>query len=138
MMPTIYMKSIWNLITSVELPEYHCNNDGCNSSCSGIKNGWICVGGSPTSKDTCTVCPAGYSPNTAKDACITVCGDGLRAGTEVCDDANTANNDGCSSTCATIESNYICTGGSTTSRDTCTACTSGFVPNTAKTSCISV
>lgn len=28
--------------------------------------------------------------------CVTVCGDGLQAGNEQCDDGNTINNDGCS------------------------------------------
>lgn len=38
-----------------------------------------------------------------------VCGNGLVQSGELCDDGNTGNNDGCTSTC-TIQSGYICTG----------------------------
>jgi cysteine-rich repeat protein len=38
---------------------------------------------------------------------VYTCGDGLRRGSEECDDGNTANNDGCSSTC-TIEGGWVC------------------------------
>jgi cysteine-rich repeat protein len=38
-----------------------------------------------------------------------VCGDGLKLGAEACDDANTANGDGCSSLCA-VEQYWSCTG----------------------------
>ena len=38
-----------------------------------------------------------------------VCGSGIITGNEVCDDGNTANGDGCSSTCA-VEDNFSCTG----------------------------
>ena len=34
-------------------------------------------------------------------ACTTICGNGVREGSEQCDDGNTANGDGCSSTCTT-------------------------------------
>jgi cysteine-rich repeat protein len=39
-----------------------------------------------------------------------VCGNGVREGTEACDDGGTANNDGCSSTC-TVETGWSCPGG---------------------------
>ena len=42
--------------------------------------------------------PAGPSGNTCREDC-TVCGDGIVNDGEHCDDANTNNNDGCSSTC---------------------------------------
>ena len=65
-------------------------------------------------------CPAGYSLTTGSpNACITTCGDGLRAGDEECDDGDTSKGDGCSSTC-TVESGWVCSGGSTSSADTCT------------------
>ena len=54
---------------------------------------------------------------------------GYRAGSEAWDDSNTTPNDGCSATC-TVESGYTCTGGSGTSRDTCSkpaySCPSGY------------
>ena len=102
-----------------------------------IESNYIWTGGSSTAKDTCTAWNAGYSPNTGKTACQTVCGDGLRAGTEACDDQNTSNNDGCSSSW-TIESNYVCSGGTTSSKDTCTACSAGYSPNSGKDTWVTV
>jgi cysteine-rich repeat protein len=40
---------------------------------------------------------------------INICGDGVQANNESCDDHNTNNNDGCSSNCAT-EAGWTCTG----------------------------
>ena len=37
------------------------------------------------------------------------CGDGVKAGTETCDDGNTTNGDGCSSSCS-VEAGFNCTG----------------------------
>lgn len=37
-----------------------------------------------------------------------VCGDGIRGPTEVCDDGNTADGDGCSADCQVIEDGYLC------------------------------
>ena len=48
-----------------------------------------------------------------------VWGDQRRTGTETCDDGNIASGDGCSSNW-TVETGYICTGGSSTSKDTWT------------------
>lgn len=39
--------------------------------------------------------------------CVSVCGDGIKAGNEECDDLNNNNGDGCSSLC-TIEEGYSC------------------------------
>ena len=46
------------------------------------------------------------------------CGDGKRESYEECDDGNIINGDGCSSTCQ-VEQNWVCTGGSPTTADTC-------------------
>ena len=48
----------------------------------------------------------------------TVWGDGLRSDSEVCDDGNTNNGDGWSSSWL-IESGWTCAGGSSTSKDIC-------------------
>ena len=48
-----------------------------------------------------------------------ICGDGKLFGDEACDDGNTADEDGCSSSC-TVECGYGCDGGSPTTQDTCT------------------
>ena len=77
-------------------------------------------------------CPSGYSTSTSAGypQCVTTCGDGYRVGSEAWDDSNTTPNDGCSATC-TVESGYTWTGGSGTSKDTCSkplyTCPSGYI-----------
>ena len=66
--------------------------DGCDATC-GVETGWTCTSGSSTTSSTCS----------------DDCGDGLikpasSSGT-YCDDGNTSNNDGCSSTCS-VESKW--------------------------------
>ena len=58
---------------------------------------YICNGGTTTSRDTCTICTGGTSPNIAKTTCTVQCGDGLKHSGEQCEDGNTRNGDGCSS-----------------------------------------
>ena len=48
-----------------------------------------------------------YACGVSGDTCETVCGDGLRVGSENCDDGNSADGDGCSSTCE-VEAEWIC------------------------------
>jgi cysteine-rich repeat protein len=52
---------------------------------------WTCTGGTPTSPDVCNP----------------ICGN-IRNGNEECDDGNTNNGDGCSSSCI-IEPGFLCT-----------------------------
>ena len=49
----------------------------------------------------------GYTCRVSGATCETVCGDGLRVGSENCDDGNSADGDGCSSTCE-VEAEWIC------------------------------
>ena len=79
------------------------SGDGWTSTCQ-VEHGWNCTGGSNVSADVCTE----------------IWGDGIRFNSisTYCDDGNLVNNDGCSSTWA-VEYEYLCTGGSTTSQDTC-------------------
>jgi len=42
------------------------------------------------------------------DICVSSCGDGYKAADEVCDDYNTDNDNGCSSTCDAIEAGWVC------------------------------
>jgi cysteine-rich repeat protein len=49
--------------------------------------------------------------------CNDICGDGLLY-TLPCDDGNTINGDGCSSTCS-VETDYTCVGGTTTTPSLC-------------------
>lgn len=50
----------------------------------------------PTNGDGC--CPAGANANNDDD-CAPICGNGVREGSEACDDGNTNNSDACSNTC---------------------------------------
>jgi cysteine-rich repeat protein len=104
------------------------NSDGCNSGCTSVEAGWVCVLGSTTARDRCTQCANGYEQDspTSPEYCVTRWGDGFEAGTEKCDDGNTANTDGCNSGCTSVEAGWVCLGGSPTASDTCTQCTAGF------------
>ena len=77
------------------------SGDGWSSTWT-VESGYIWTGGSSTTKDVWTE----------------ICGDGIRFNSisTYWDDKNTINGDGWSSTC-NIESGYICTGGSLTSKD---------------------
>ena len=77
-------------------------------------------------------------PIAPKISWIIQCGDGFRAGSEVCDDGNTSNGDGWSSDCTTIEAKYVWAGGSTTSKDTCLTCAKGFILNSTKNKCVPI
>lgn len=50
--------------------------------------------------------------------CIETCGDGNNWGLKVCDDGNTRDGDGCSSTCLE-ENGYMCRGGFQKNKDSC-------------------
>ena len=64
-----------------------------------------CVNGICVAPDTCA-CDAGW---TGADCATPPCGDGLLDAGEFCDDGNTDDGDGCSSTC-TVEPDSTCTG----------------------------
>ena len=109
------------------------SGDGCSSSCV-IEAGAIWNGGTTSSPDVCNICSAGLYSNTGSTICEPHCGDSKRAGSETCDDGNTNDGGGCSSSCTSVESSWVWSGGSTTSSDTCTLCTSGWYQNDATTS----
>src|ERR1017187_9049667 len=50
------------------------------------------------------------TPDGGKSTCTPICGDGVLAGGEVCDDDNTAAGDGCSPDCQ-VETGWECHGG---------------------------
>ena len=87
----------------------------------------------PSAINVTSTCPFGYSgSNTSSSTiCTEIWGDGYRIGTEQCDDGNSLNNDGWDQDCD-IETNWVCTGGSSQNSDSCVQCTSGFEQNTNK------
>ena len=88
------------------------DGDGCDSNCTvtGCGNGITTAGegcdGTAHCNQNCT-CAAGYAPDWRGFCLPVVCGNGSREGLEACDDRNSLDGDGCSSTC-TVESGYTC------------------------------
>jgi len=81
------------------------NGDGCSSACQ-LECGYSCS--------------ASLTPGTnGAQACATMCGDGIRAGAEECDDNNVVSGDRCDSVCQ-IEVNSQCVVGSECGSSTCT------------------
>jgi cysteine-rich repeat protein len=82
--------------------------------------GWVC-GADDTKVGGCSNCPATCT-SAIEVTCdySGVCGDGFRRHStiELCDDGNTEDGDGCSSSC-TVETDWICEGGSWLTADTC-------------------
>jgi len=97
----------------------------------GCDDGGKCLGGSAagtacTKDSTCTgggVCKTvagdGCGPTCQPEPTVTVgptptvnvfCGDGLKTGTEVCDDGNTTDGDGCQGDCKSVTPGWTCTG----------------------------
>jgi len=71
------------------------DGDGCSSNCT-IEPGYVC-------DDSC----AEYNCDRKSSCREPECGDGVMEGPEECDDGNTDNGDGCSSTCH-VEPGYKC------------------------------
>ncbi|MES1183489.1 MAG: DUF4215 domain-containing protein [Myxococcales bacterium] len=101
----------------------------------GCDDGGLCFGGTKagtacTSDATCTggglcktVAGDGCGPTCQPEPTVTVgpvpvvnvfCGDGLKTGTEVCDDGNTTDGDGCESDCKSVTTGWTCSGKVTT------------------------
>lgn len=74
------------------------SGDGCSPSCT-IESGWQCLEGIPCN---CMLLSSLFLMTPA------VCGDGLIRGTEVCDDDNHYNEDGCNFNCRMIEPGWVC------------------------------
>ncbi|MGY4884829.1 MAG: DUF4215 domain-containing protein [Nanobdellota archaeon] len=99
---------------------YQCD---CNPTNCGTR---VC-GPDPTGCDpsstACGSCPGGQTCTSAGQCQTTqVCGNGMKEGTEGCDDGNTMFGDGCSSTC-TVESGWNCVTTTGTSQNPDTICT---------------
>ncbi len=77
--------------TGEECDDGDSGGDGCNGNCE-IEANWTCT----TTLGAISVCTAN-------------CGNGIKAGSEACDDGNTNPSDGCSAAC-TVEAGYLCPG----------------------------
>jgi len=112
------------------------DGDGCQRGCT-VTSGWSCtpgtspsvcaarcgdrllaVGaeacddGNTTAGDGCSATCAvesGYMCSGIPSACVSTCGDRIRASNEACDDGNTRTLDGCSDRC-TVEAGWSCAG----------------------------
>ena len=92
-----------------------------------------CTSCSSTPTLACTACATGFFLNTTDNTCAVICGDGILASTELCDDGNKVDGDGCSSVCA-IETAYFCTG-AVGSRSNCSGCSPNCLNFTSFISC---
>ena len=71
-------------------------NNVCDQCAAGyIVNGSSCIVEPCNSSCTC----GGFYLPKVNGSCTTLCGDGLKVETEECDDGNTVDRDGCSSSC---------------------------------------
>ena len=106
------------------------DGDGWKGDWSSVEQNWVWSGGNPNSIDTCTQCLNGLYQN--DDLVPTICvphwGDGFKAGDEKWDDGNINDNDGCSSDCSSIDSGWVWSGGTSTTKDACESWTKGFYP----------
>ena len=76
------------------------SGDGCSSDCREIEAGFACP--PPDASSSSGAAAAG--------PCTPICGDGLRRGSEGCDDGNAEPGDGCSATCAVEHDGYCSCG----------------------------
>ena len=114
------------------------NGDGWRSDCLLVETDYIWRGGSSTSKDIWTKWDKGYHQNSypIPTEWVVVCGDGLRAGNEVCDDGNTVSGDGWAADCMKIEDGWAWVGGWFGVTDVCLKWDPGYGSNTDYTTCI--
>ena len=113
------------------------NDDGWQADCTIITPGFACATGNIMVAQTWIKCTTAYYPNSDKSACVPQWGDSMRVGSEVWDDGNTNNGDGCPYNWAYIETGYSWYGGSISSPDVWVACSSGYYQDTLHpTQCI--
>jgi cysteine-rich repeat protein len=99
--------------------DYAYTNNACVIDCTPIS---LCSTCDYPGFLNCLSCSTGYYPNS--NECQPRCGDNILASPEACDDGNTNNNDGCSSSCV-LEAGFLCTNGATST--TCVPCLANCV-----------
>lgn len=101
-------------------PTFVLNNStlqcNCNAALKYIYNGTACElctlshCSICSNLTACSLCDSGFYLSNSTLTCLPiVCGDGVISAGEGCDDSNTANGDGCNSSCA-VEPSYACYG----------------------------
>ena len=79
---------------------YVLNATECIADCSVVIYCDTCqISQMPSEYVECLTCSNGYSVDNVNNTCVPVCGDGLFAPEEICEDNNTENGDGCDFEC---------------------------------------
>ena len=91
------------------LTAYDPSVPACLANCSVIGSCLTCnVSASPSGEFVeCLSCSGGYSVDPASNACRPICGDGILAPEEACEDGNTLAGDGCGPSCL-VEPHFGC------------------------------
>jgi large repetitive protein len=107
---------------------------GCSLNCLAVNTGKTCstAGTYQTPTSGCSCLPGYFQILANPNPCQTVCQDGLRAGTEACDDG--AGDIGCLADCSGPASFFTCSGGTSTTIDTC-SCNIGYSRPAINTAC---
>ena len=79
------------------------------------------------------ICQPEYSYDTTISKWVPIWGDGKVVDTEKCDDGNINDGDGWKGDCTSVEAGWVWSGGTSTTKDACTFCTSGLYQNDATT-----
>ncbi|MBQ4359655.1 MAG: DUF4215 domain-containing protein [Proteobacteria bacterium] len=80
------------------------DGDGCSADCARVEAGYVC----PPRGGACALDSDQPGPGPGPGPDEPECGDGVIAGSEVCDDGNAEGGDGCSADCRQIENGYAC------------------------------
>ena len=114
------------------------SGDGCLNNCSSVEAGFVCSGGSPTFKDTCTKWDKGFYQNNSSNPTkwVPKWGDGFRVSYEHWDDGNLISGDGWSSDCMEIETGWVWFSENFGVADVWVLCDLGYDPNPDYSKCI--
>ena len=84
------------------------DGDGCKGDWSEVEDGYIWNNPTPLTADVCTKWPTGYYPDDTDNPTVWISewGDGIQVGSEVCDDGNTDDTDGCKGDWSIVEAGY--------------------------------
>ena len=91
------------------LTAYDPSVPACLANCSAIGSCLTCNVSASASGEfvECLSCSGGYSVDPASNSCRPICGDGILAPEEACEDGNTLGGDGCGPSCL-VEPHFAC------------------------------